>query len=83
MVLKFYSSIIAFVEAEGEVCSEECSSSGCWGKGPDQCLECKSFIHKGTCLPDCKSTEKYVIIILCIEVILLIFISLIQQYLSN
>ncbi|KAG5675685.1 hypothetical protein PVAND_005570 [Polypedilum vanderplanki] len=44
-------------EAENEICSEECSSAGCWGKGPDQCLECKNFIYKGTCLPSCKSIK--------------------------
>ncbi|XP_070496722.1 epidermal growth factor receptor isoform X2 [Chironomus tepperi] len=44
-------------ESEGEVCSEECSFAGCWGKGSDQCLECKNFIYKGTCLPSCKSAK--------------------------
>lgn len=46
------------VALAGEVCSDECSSAGCWGKGPDQCLECKNFVYKGTCLPNCKSTKK-------------------------
>ena len=62
--LKFIIKLILIkylkqIDSEGEVCSEECSSAGCWGKGSDQCLECKNFIYKGTCLPSCKSTKKY------------------------
>lgn len=37
------------------VCSEECTSAGCWGSGPDQCLECKNFKFNGTCLSSCHS----------------------------
>ncbi|CAD7014899.1 unnamed protein product [Ceratitis capitata] len=29
--------------------------SGCWGKGPDQCLECKNFAFNGTCIADCRN----------------------------
>ena len=42
-------------ETDNEVCSDECSSAGCWGKGPDQCLECKNFEFKGRCLASCKN----------------------------
>lgn len=42
----------------GEICSEECSSAGCWSKGSDQCLECKHLLYNGTCLKNCKAIEK-------------------------
>ncbi|XP_005165758.1 receptor tyrosine-protein kinase erbB-3a isoform X1 [Danio rerio] len=38
---------------EGHVCDPLCSSEGCWGPGPDQCLSCKNFRRGGTCVPDC------------------------------
>lgn len=41
--------------AAGLVCSEECSADGCWGSGPDQCLECKHFRYNGTCIKSCDS----------------------------
>ena len=44
-----------------QVCSEKCTSAGCWDFGPDQCLACSSFVINGTCLETCKSLEKYVI----------------------
>lgn len=47
-----------FTANDGEVCSIECSAAGCWGKGPDQCLECQHFVYKGTCLSNCKSLKK-------------------------
>ncbi|XP_073812361.1 epidermal growth factor receptor-like isoform X1 [Musca autumnalis] len=37
----------------GFVCSDQCNSSGCWGSGPDQCLECKNFEFYGTCIAGC------------------------------
>ncbi|XP_011198656.2 epidermal growth factor receptor isoform X1 [Bactrocera dorsalis] len=40
-------------KSEGLVCSDQCNKSGCWGKGPDQCLECKNFAFNGTCIADC------------------------------
>ncbi|CAO1345298.1 unnamed protein product [Diamesa hyperborea] len=43
---------------DNQVCSEECTSAGCWGVGPDECLECQSYIYKGTCLGTCKSLRK-------------------------
>lgn len=45
-------------ELDNQVCSEECTSAGCWGVGPDECLECQSYIYKGTCLGTCKSLRK-------------------------
>ncbi|CAG5981670.1 unnamed protein product [Menidia menidia] len=38
---------------EGHVCDPLCSSDGCWGPGPDQCVSCKKFSRGGTCVPDC------------------------------
>ncbi|KFB41066.1 AGAP008819-PA-like protein [Anopheles sinensis] len=44
--------------ASGMQCSEQCTSAGCWGKGPEQCLECKNFIYEGKCLDSCKSLPR-------------------------
>ncbi|KAG4073502.1 hypothetical protein HA402_000726 [Bradysia odoriphaga] len=41
--------------SEDLICSTECTSDGCWGPGPDQCLECKHFKFNGTCLDACAS----------------------------
>uniref|UniRef100_A0AAY5EKJ7 Receptor protein-tyrosine kinase n=1 Tax=Electrophorus electricus TaxID=8005 RepID=A0AAY5EKJ7_ELEEL len=38
---------------EGHVCDPLCSSDGCWGPGPDQCLSCKNYSRGGTCVPHC------------------------------
>ena len=40
---------------KGLVCDAQCSSEGCWGPGPEQCLSCKSFILGNKCLEDCTS----------------------------
>ncbi|CAO1400328.1 unnamed protein product [Diamesa hyperborea] len=42
-----------------QICSEKCSLAGCWGDGPDQCLDrCQNYIYNGTCLATCKSLRK-------------------------
>ncbi|XP_039545587.1 receptor tyrosine-protein kinase erbB-3-like [Pimephales promelas] len=38
---------------EGHACDPLCSSEGCWGPGPDQCLSCKNYSRGGTCVPHC------------------------------
>uniref|UniRef100_A0A8B9LYI3 Receptor protein-tyrosine kinase n=1 Tax=Astyanax mexicanus TaxID=7994 RepID=A0A8B9LYI3_ASTMX len=38
---------------EGHVCDPLCSSDGCWGPGPDQCLSCKNFSRGRTCVSHC------------------------------
>lgn len=38
---------------EGHVCDPLCSSDGCWGPGPNQCLSCKKYSRGGMCVPDC------------------------------
>uniref|UniRef100_A0A8C5G802 Receptor protein-tyrosine kinase n=1 Tax=Gouania willdenowi TaxID=441366 RepID=A0A8C5G802_GOUWI len=38
---------------EGHVCDSLCSSNGCWGPGPNQCVSCKKYSREGTCVPDC------------------------------
>ncbi|KAL1395031.1 hypothetical protein pipiens_000335, partial [Culex pipiens pipiens] len=43
---------------EGMFCDEQCTAAGCWGKGPEQCLECKNFHYEGKCLDSCKSLPK-------------------------
>uniref|UniRef100_A0A8W7PX60 receptor protein-tyrosine kinase n=1 Tax=Anopheles coluzzii TaxID=1518534 RepID=A0A8W7PX60_ANOCL len=42
---------------EGMECSEQCSKAGCWGKGPEQCLECKNVKYKGKCLDSCRACQ--------------------------
>uniref|UniRef100_A0A6Q2YUG9 Receptor protein-tyrosine kinase n=1 Tax=Esox lucius TaxID=8010 RepID=A0A6Q2YUG9_ESOLU len=36
------------------VCDPLCSSEGCWGPGPDQCLSCKNYSRGGTCVHQCR-----------------------------
>uniref|UniRef100_A0A8D3CSA9 Receptor protein-tyrosine kinase n=1 Tax=Scophthalmus maximus TaxID=52904 RepID=A0A8D3CSA9_SCOMX len=38
---------------DGQVCDPLCSSDGCWGPGPNQCVSCKKYSRRGTCVPDC------------------------------
>ncbi|KAG7283205.1 hypothetical protein CRUP_004947 [Coryphaenoides rupestris] len=38
---------------DGHVCDPLCSSDGCWGPGPNQCLSCKNYSRGGTCVPQC------------------------------
>ncbi|CAH1394458.1 unnamed protein product [Nezara viridula] len=38
---------------EGMVCDPQCTSEGCWGPGPDQCLSCNNYRLGNTCLQDC------------------------------
>uniref|UniRef100_A0A3P9A710 Receptor protein-tyrosine kinase n=1 Tax=Esox lucius TaxID=8010 RepID=A0A3P9A710_ESOLU len=40
--------------AGGKVCDPLCSSEGCWGPGPDQCLSCKNYSRGGTCVHQCR-----------------------------
>ncbi|CAH2104036.1 unnamed protein product [Euphydryas editha] len=35
------------------VCDPECSSDGCWGPGPDQCLYCENYKFGETCIQNC------------------------------
>ncbi|XP_034440903.1 receptor tyrosine-protein kinase erbB-3a [Hippoglossus hippoglossus] len=39
--------------SKGHECDPLCSSDGCWGPGPNQCLSCKNYRRGGTCVPDC------------------------------
>ncbi|MGH0149622.1 UNVERIFIED_CONTAM: hypothetical protein FKN15_061576 [Acipenser sinensis] len=43
--------------SEGHLCDPLCSSNGCWGPGPDQCLSCRNYSREGTCVPDCHFNE--------------------------
>uniref|UniRef100_H3DAT2 Receptor protein-tyrosine kinase n=1 Tax=Tetraodon nigroviridis TaxID=99883 RepID=H3DAT2_TETNG len=38
---------------ENFVCDPLCSSDGCWGPGPSQCLSCKKYSRGGICVADC------------------------------
>ncbi|XP_075036420.1 receptor tyrosine-protein kinase erbB-4 isoform X1 [Mixophyes fleayi] len=39
--------------AEGMVCHPLCSVAGCWGPGSDQCLSCKYFSRRKSCVRSC------------------------------
>ncbi|KAM8980771.1 LOW QUALITY PROTEIN: receptor tyrosine-protein kinase erbB-3-like [Sarcophilus harrisii] len=41
--------------AEGRVCDPLCSSGGCWGPGPGQCLSCRNYSRDsfGVCVTQC------------------------------
>uniref|UniRef100_A0A2K6P368 Receptor protein-tyrosine kinase n=1 Tax=Rhinopithecus roxellana TaxID=61622 RepID=A0A2K6P368_RHIRO len=39
--------------AEGKVCDPLCSSGGCWGPGPGQCLSCQNYSRGGVCVTHC------------------------------
>ncbi|KAG6923421.1 erb-b2 receptor tyrosine kinase 3, partial [Chelydra serpentina] len=38
---------------EGKVCDPLCSSDGCWGPGPDQCISCRNYSRDRTCVATC------------------------------
>ncbi|KAG5262466.1 hypothetical protein AALO_G00275430 [Alosa alosa] len=44
-------------EAEGHVCHPLCGTGGCWGSGPDQCVECVSFQRGTECVEECNILE--------------------------
>lgn len=31
--------------------------SGCWGRGPSQCIECKHKEYNGTCVSNCANSQ--------------------------
>lgn len=37
----------------GLLCDEQCNKDGCWGSGPDQCLNCANYRFGNTCLQNC------------------------------
>uniref|UniRef100_A0A674K8A0 receptor protein-tyrosine kinase n=1 Tax=Terrapene triunguis TaxID=2587831 RepID=A0A674K8A0_9SAUR len=42
---------------EGKVCDPLCSSDGCWGPGPDQCISCRNYSRDGTCVATCSFSQ--------------------------
>ncbi|XP_076821593.1 receptor tyrosine-protein kinase erbB-4-like [Clavelina lepadiformis] len=40
-------------------CDPECDSNGCWGPGPDQCLQCSHYLYQGSCLESCPKSGVY------------------------
>lgn len=44
-------------QRDGLVCDPQCSSEGCWGPGPDQCLSCANFQLNNICLQDCNAVS--------------------------
>ncbi|XP_071942789.1 epidermal growth factor receptor-like isoform X2 [Antedon mediterranea] len=38
---------------EGRVCDAQCQQIGCWGPGPEQCVECKNRKIGNKCVEDC------------------------------
>ncbi|XP_064475004.1 epidermal growth factor receptor-like isoform X2 [Ornithodoros turicata] len=39
------------------VCHPQCSTSGCWGPAPNECLSCKSFRLDDTCIEKCETSK--------------------------
>ncbi|XP_055943820.1 epidermal growth factor receptor-like [Argiope bruennichi] len=56
-VLLQRNAVIEHCRKQGLVCDEQCSSEGCWSSGPDQCLSCKSYKLKDTCVSGCNTTR--------------------------
>uniref|UniRef100_A0A4W6EI95 receptor protein-tyrosine kinase n=1 Tax=Lates calcarifer TaxID=8187 RepID=A0A4W6EI95_LATCA len=54
--IKSCSSVCAV--NDGQVCDPLCSSDGCWGPGPDQCMSCKKYSRGGTCVDSCLECRK-------------------------
>ncbi|XP_050044786.1 epidermal growth factor receptor isoform X5 [Dermacentor andersoni] len=44
-------------EAQKLVCHPQCSSSGCWGPAPNECLSCKSYRLEDTCIDKCDTPK--------------------------
>ncbi|XP_053311605.1 receptor tyrosine-protein kinase erbB-3 isoform X2 [Spea bombifrons] len=42
---------------EQNQCDPLCSSAGCWGPGPDQCLSCENYSRDGICVSTCNFTQ--------------------------
>uniref|UniRef100_A0A670HX76 Receptor protein-tyrosine kinase n=1 Tax=Podarcis muralis TaxID=64176 RepID=A0A670HX76_PODMU len=42
---------------EGKVCHPLCSTDGCWGPDPDQCVSCLNYSRDGTCVDSCSFYE--------------------------
>lgn len=40
----------------GEVCSSQCSTDGCWGAEPSDCISCAKFRLGDQCVPSCNAT---------------------------
>ncbi|XP_035704636.1 epidermal growth factor receptor isoform X2 [Folsomia candida] len=40
----------------GEVCSSQCSTDGCWGAEPSDCISCAKFRLADQCVPSCNAT---------------------------
>lgn len=42
-----------FAEAMGHVCNPLCSSEGCWGPKPKDCMSCRNFSRGRECVEKC------------------------------
>jgi len=50
------SVCVCGAERDGQVCSRECSSAGCWGAADTQCLSCANFsLDDERCVSSCSS----------------------------
>lgn len=43
-------------QKNGQVCSSQCSSDGCWDLEPKDCLSCAKFKLEDQCIPSCNTT---------------------------
>jgi len=49
-------------ERDGSVCSPECTTDGCWGRGDDHCVTCRRYRHGRLCIASCEqSTGLYTV----------------------
>ena len=53
VIFSFCSIVVA---AEGKICDVQCSTQGCWGPGPRQCLSCKNYHLDNMCLESCNDS---------------------------
>lgn len=42
---------------KGLVCHSQCSTSGCWGPEPSECLSCRSYRLEDTCVDRCDPSQ--------------------------
>lgn len=52
--LKESSDSCFFTEPNGKMCSNQCSSDGCWGPTDDDCRFCAGFSFGRTCVDSCQ-----------------------------
>eukprot|EP00116_Pleurobrachia_bachei_P011951 sb/3472213/ len=49
--------IVIYGKAHEKQCDDTCSSSGCWGPGPSNCVQCSTLTFEGQCVNTCSAEE--------------------------